>query len=149
MSTRVKAVLLTLLIAVPAFLLNPVLFPPPAGAPAPTASQALLLQLLTAFDSLLLGAGVAFVVFGWPLVSRCARGSRARAIALFVAVAWLTISWYPHIGLHTSIGNTFAGILAIDYGFHVPLYIIAVMMIWGLAGYLQLLAEQPSTASGV
>jgi hypothetical protein len=146
MSTKVKAATLALVIAVPAFLLAPMLFPPPPG-PGPSSTQVPFFVLLTAFDSLLLGIGVAFVVFGWPLVRRVAPGSRATAIAMFIGVAWLTISWYPHIGLHTSaFGSTFGGLLVIDYLFHVPLYVIGVMLIWGLASYLQSVAEKPASS---
>ena len=142
MSVRVKAAVLVLAVAVPAFLLAPVLFPPPPG-PEPSSAQLPFFIALSAFDSLLLGVGVAFVVFGWPLVRRVAPDSRARAVAMFVAVAWLTLSWYPHIGLHSSgFGASFAGLLAIDYGFHVPTYIIGLMLIWGLSSYLQGLPDR-------
>jgi hypothetical protein len=136
MSIRLKAAATTLAVAVPAFLAAPILFPPPPGPP-PTSTQLVSLEVLTASDSLLLGMGIAFVGFGWPLV-RHAAGSRVRASAMFLAIAWLTISWYPHVGLHGSaFGATLPGVLAIDYGFHVPLYLTAVVLIWGLLGYLR------------
>jgi hypothetical protein len=137
MSARLKVALVMLLVAVPAFLVAPALFPPPTG-PGPSAGQLPFFMLLRAFDALLLGAGVAFVLFGWPMVRRVSPDSRVRAVALFAAVAWVTISWYPHIGLHGSVvGSTFGGLLAIDYLFHVPLYIVSVTLIWALIGYLK------------
>jgi hypothetical protein len=146
MSTKAKAAALALVIAVPAFLLAPILFPPPPG-PGPSSAQMPFFLLLTVFDSLLLGIGVAFVVFGWPLVRRVAPGSRAIAMAMFIGVAWLTISWYPHIGLHTSaFGSTFGGLLFIDYLFHVPLYVVGLLLIWGLASYLQGVPEKPAAS---
>lgn len=103
--------------------------------------------LLTVFDSLLLEIGVAFVVFGWPLVRRVAPGSRPIAIAMFIGAAWLAISWYPHIGLHTSaFGSTFGGLLAIDYLFHVPPYVVGLLLIGGLASCLQKVAEEPASS---
>jgi hypothetical protein len=146
MSTTAKAAVLALVIAVPAFLLAPMLFPPTPG-PGPSSTQMPFFILLTVFDSLLLGIGVAFVVFGWPLVRRVAPGSRAIATAMFIGVAWLTISWYPHIGLHTSaFGSTFGGLLVIDYLFHVPLYVVGLLLIWGLASYLQSVADKPASS---
>lgn len=146
MSTTAKAAVLALVIAVPAFLIAPMLFPAPPG-PGPSSTQMPFFVLLTVFDSLLLGIGVAFVVFGWPLVRRVAPGSRAVATALFIGVAWLTISWYPHIGLHTSaFGSTFGGLLVIDYLFHVPLYVVGLLLIWGLASYLQSVADKPASS---
>jgi hypothetical protein len=63
MSARLAPAVLTLLVAVPAFMLSPVLFPP-AGTP-PTAGQRPLFIALTAIYSLALGLGVAFLAFGW------------------------------------------------------------------------------------
>jgi hypothetical protein len=146
MSTTAKAAVLALVIAVPAFLIAPMLFPPAPG-PGPSSTQMPFFLLLTVFDSLLLGIGVAFVVFGWPLVRRVAPGSRAIATAMFIGVAWLTISWYPHIGLHMSaFGSTFGGLLVIDYLFHVPLYVVGLLLIWGLASYLQSVADKPASS---
>lgn len=137
MSTRVKAILLTFTVAIPAFLLIGVLFPPPPG-PGPSSGQVPYFVALSALDSVLLGAGIAFIVFGWSAVRRLAPESRARAIAMFVALAWLMVSWYPHIGLHTSaFGSDFTGILVIDYLFHVPLIISTLVLVWGFAGLLR------------
>lgn len=133
--------LTVLAVAVPAFLAAPELFPRPPG-PEPTGRQLLLFIVLSACDSLLLGIGAAFVVFGWPLVHRVAPGSRARATALFLGVAWITLSWYPHIGLHGSaFGSTPDGVLTIDYTFHLPLYAATVAIIWALVGHLKTHAQ--------
>lgn len=137
MSTRTKAILVTVAVAIPAFLLVGVFFPPPPG-PGPSSGQVPFFVVISALDSLLLGAGVAFIAFGWNLVRRVAPASRARAVAIYVTLAWLMVSWYPHIGLHTSIfGSDFFGILVIDYVFHVPLYIGAMVLIWGFLGLLR------------
>lgn len=146
MSARVKTTAVVLPVAIIAFLVSPVLFPPPPG-PAPTNIELALLLVLRAFDSLLLGIGVAFAVFGWPLVRRVAPDSRARAAAMFLAVAWITISWYPHIGLHGSaFGATLGGTLVIDYLFHLPLYLVGLALIWGVLGYLHNRARPPAPA---
>jgi hypothetical protein len=39
MRTKIKVAVIALAIAIPAFLLNPVLFPPAEGGPIPTPSQ--------------------------------------------------------------------------------------------------------------
>ncbi len=136
MSTRTKAIVVALAVAIPAFLLVRVFFPPPPG-PGPSSGQAPFFVVISALDSLLLGAGVAFVAFGWNVVRRVAPASRGRAVAIYVTLAWLMVSWYPHIGLHTSrFGSDFFGILVIDYTFHLPLYIAAMVLIWGFLGLL-------------
>lgn len=137
MSTRAKVILVTLVVAVPAFLLAKVLFPPPAG-PGPSSGQQPWFILLSALDSMLLGLGVAFTAFGWKAVRRVSPTSRPRALAIYLSLAWLMLSWYPHIGLHGSaFGSTFSGLLVIDYLFHVPLFVAPLVLIWGFAGLLQ------------
>ncbi|MDQ4103197.1 MAG: hypothetical protein M3186_05645 [Actinomycetota bacterium] len=136
MSTRIKAILVTLAVAIPAFLLVREFFPPPPG-PGPSSGQLPFFIVLSALDSLLLGAGIAFIAFGWPMVRRVGPASRAGALAIYVTLAWLMVSWYPHIGLHTSVfGSNFAGLLVIDYVFHVPLFIAPLVLIWAFAGLL-------------
>jgi len=143
--SRIGAIVLP--IAVVAYLVEPLLFRPPPG-PQPSETQVLLLLLLRAFDSLLLGIGIAFVVYGWPLVRRVAPASRFRAMVMFAAVAWVTISWYPHIGLHGSaFGATVSGLLIIDYIFHIPLYLVGLALIWGVFGYLRNASRRPSSAT--
>ncbi|MGH3990606.1 MAG: hypothetical protein ACRDTZ_25305 [Pseudonocardiaceae bacterium] len=132
MSTRTKAIVVTVAVAIPAFLLVGVFFPPPSG-PGPSSGQLPFFVVLSALDSLLLGVGVAFVAFGWNMARRVAPASRARWLAIYVALAWLMVSWYPHIGLHTS---NFSGILVIDYVFHLPLFIAPLLLIWGFLGLL-------------
>ncbi len=123
MSIRTKAILVTVAVAIPAFLLVRVLFPPPPG-PGPSSDQVPFFVVLSVLDSLLLGAGIAFIAFGWPAVRRVAPPSRVGAFMIFATLAWMMVSWYPHVGLHSSaLGSSFFGILVIDYVFHVPLFI--------------------------
>jgi hypothetical protein len=147
MPSKAKIAAIVLPIALVAYLVAPSLFPPPPGPP-PTTAQVPLLLLLRALDSLLLGIGVAFVVFGWPLVRRITPDSRRRAVVMFAAVAWVTISWYPHIGLHGSaFGATLSGVLVIDYIFHIPLYLVGLALVWGVFGYLRNASKRPTTES--
>lgn len=137
MSTRTKAILVTVAVAIPAFLLVGVFFPPPPG-PGPSSGQLPFFVVTNVLDSLLLGAGIAFIAFGWSAVRRVTAASRAHALAIYAALAWLMVSWYPHIGLHTSaFGSNFFGVLVIDYVFHVPLFITSMVLIWGFVGMLR------------
>lgn len=148
MSTRTKAILLTFAVAIPAFLLIEVLFPPPPG-PGPSSSQVPFFVVLSALDSLLLGAGIAFIAFGSTAVRRAAPESRTRALAIYVTLAWLMVSWYPHLGLHASaFGSDFFGILVIDYIFHLPLLISPLVLVWGFAGLIHDRSVQPAVPGG-
>lgn len=133
MRSRTVLALVTLAVAVPALLLTPVLFPVSPDM-TPTSAQRPLFMLLGACYALALGLGVTFVAFGWPSVRRLIPASRARAIAAYLTVAWLLISWYPHGGLHMSSGMNTSRLLLIEYGFHLPLVAAPIVLIWAFAG---------------
>jgi berberine-like enzyme len=66
----VKWLVATVLVAVPTFLLSPVLFPPAEGGPEPTAGQLPYFLLLGASDAILLALGVSFLLFGYPVLRK-------------------------------------------------------------------------------
>ena len=84
---------------------------------------------------------------GWPVGSRLTRGNRARALAIYLPVGYLMVSWWLHINLHQSTPFTFENVLAIDYAFHVPLFVVPFVLIWGLAGVVRDSAGSTSTAA--
>jgi hypothetical protein len=80
----VKWLLVTVLVALPAFLLSPVLFSPAEGGPEPTAGQLLPYFLfLGASNAILLGSGVSFLLFGCPVLRKVSPDSKARAWAMY------------------------------------------------------------------
>jgi hypothetical protein len=111
-----KAVLLTAAIAVPAFLLGPVLFPKAPDFPAMTGTEFALFMPLGIWDPLLLGAAVSLLVFGWPAARRSAQP--AKTTAALLAITWVMGSWWVHDNLHLHVGMNVPGLLAIEYGFH-------------------------------
>jgi hypothetical protein len=66
--TWVKVLILTVLIAVPAMMLGPVIWPNPEGGAAPTAAQMPYFIVLALWDGVLLGLGISFLLFGWPVI---------------------------------------------------------------------------------
>ena len=131
MKTWMKVLMVTLVVGVPAFMLDPVLFPPFEGGPAPTPGQVPFFVLLAVWDAVLLGLGVSFLLFGWPAIRRVSYDPGARAWAIYLSVGFLTVSWWPHLNLHAHNGLNLQGLLYTDYGFHVPLMIAAVVLIYG------------------
>jgi hypothetical protein len=123
MNTAVKVALITVGVAVPAFFLGPVLFPAADLGIEPNAIQLPFFLSLAVGDALLLGLGVAFLLFGFPAVRRAAPGSRRRAWAMYLSIGYLMVSWWPHLNLHNSNGFNLNGLLAIDLAFHLPLEI--------------------------
>ena len=79
MKPWMKVLILTLLVAVPAFLLSPVLFPPAEVGSEPSAAQIPFFMFLGAADAVLLGLGVSFLVFGLPVFGKVSPHSRVRA----------------------------------------------------------------------
>jgi hypothetical protein len=74
--------IVTVLIAVPAIKLGPIIWPNPEGAAAPTAAQMPYFLLLALWDGVLLGLGVLVLLFGWPVIRRVSPDSRVRAYAI-------------------------------------------------------------------
>lgn len=134
MSIKNKVILLTLIIAIPAFLLGRVIWPDPAGAMPPTAGQLPFFMVLSVFDALTFGLGISFIVFGWPW----AKKSKAE----FIALAWLIVSWWPHDNWHRYNGMNLQGLLYIEYAFHVTLMIAALVVIWAWITRLRAISLQ-------
>lgn len=128
MKTRTKIAAITIAVAVPAFLLGPVLFPPAEGGPTPTAEQVPFFLFLGVGNAILLGLGVAFLIFGLPVLRKVSPDSKARAWAMYLSIGYLMVSWWPHLGLHASNGLDLQGLLYIDYLFHLPLEVAGVVL---------------------
>jgi hypothetical protein len=133
MRTRTAAAWVTLVVAAPAFALSPTLFPP-SPEMAPTAAERPLFIVLGAVYALALGLGVAFLAFGLPMVRRLVRSGPGRVIAVYLTIAWLLVSWYPHGGLHASVGMNTGSLLWVEYSFHVPLILAPLLLIWAFTG---------------
>lgn len=123
MKPWIKVLLVTLVVAVPAFVLALVLFPPTAG-------RIPYFVLLAAWDAVFLGVGVAFLLFGMPVLRKVSPDSSVRAWVMYLSIGILTVSWWPHLNMTASNGIDFQGLLFIDYGFHVPLTISAAALIY-------------------
>jgi hypothetical protein len=119
MKTWTKAAPLTGAIAVAAFLIGPVIWPKSPDIPAVTGVQLGLLVGLAAWEALLLGVGISFLIFAWPAARQSPQPGKT-TLAL-VAVTWLMANWWAHDNLHVHTGMNIPGLLAIEYGFHVTL----------------------------
>ena len=126
--TWVKVLIVTVLVAAPAFLLGPVLFPPAEGGPTPTAGQMPFFLFLALTDAVLLGLGGSFLLFGFPVMRRVSPDSKARAWAMYLSIGYLMVSWWPHLNLHAHNGLNLQGLLYIDFVFHLPLEIAGVAL---------------------
>ncbi len=120
-STWIKVVAVTLIVAVAAMAVGPILWPTsdPPLFPEPTATQLPFFIVLQVVTSLTFGLGVSFLLFGLPVVRGVSADSKLRAWLMYLSIGWLLISWWPHGHLHQHNGDDIQGLLYIDYGFHV------------------------------
>jgi hypothetical protein len=129
MKTWMKVSITTLLVAVPAFVVGPLLFPPADVGSEPSTAQLPFFMFLGAADAVLLGLGVSFLLFGFPLLRKVSPDLRARAWAMYLAIGYLMVSWWPHLNLHISTPiEDWQMLLYIDFLFHLPLEIAGAVL---------------------
>jgi hypothetical protein len=142
--TWVKVLIVTVVVAIPAFILGPILWPPADMGAAPTAGQLPFFLFLALFEAVTLGLGVSFLLFGMPVVRRVAAGSKLRAYAMYLSIGWLLVSWWPHDNLHMFNGMNLQGLLYIEYGFHLTLMISGIVLGYS---FFSLLTEREGDAA--
>lgn len=144
MKTWVKVLLVTVVLAIPAFLTGPVIWPPADLGVEPTAGQLPFFLFLGVFEAITLGLGVSFLLFGMPVVRRISAGSKLRAWAMYLSIGWLMVSWWPHNNMHMQNGMDLQGLLYIEYGFHLTLMVAGIVLGYS---FLSLMTEREAAAS--
>src|SRR4028118_2081292 len=112
---RAKVAAVTLVAAITAMVVGPILWPTPApppfphpppahppsprGPPAapplfpdPTAAQLPFFVVLQVVTCLTFGLGVSFLLFGWPVVRRVSADWKVRAWLAYLSIGWLLVS---------------------------------------------------------
>jgi hypothetical protein len=119
--TWIKVVAVTIVAAVLAMVLGPIIWPTsdPPLFPEPTATQLPQFIVLQVVTCLTFGLGVSFLVFGWHVVREVSANWKLRAWLAYLSIGWLLVSWWPHGHLHQHNGHDVQGLLYIEYGFHV------------------------------
>ena len=127
--------MLALPLAVISFFLSHVLWPESASGMTPTSSQVPFFIFLAALESVSFGIGVAFAIFGWPRLVGILPEDRALSLAAFIAITWMLVSWWPHDNMHRVNGMDMAGLLRIEYLFHLTLILsgfLVALFFWRL-----------------
>lgn len=137
MKMWMKVAIVTAACAVPAVALGNVIWPPAAGGPEPTAGQLPFFIVLEVITSITLGLGVAFLLFGFPTMKEVAAGSSLRAWVMYLSVGWLLVSWWPHQHMHIANGDNIAGLIVIEYAFHVTLMLSGLALAFCLISLLR------------
>ena len=102
------------------FALTRVIWPDAPGAAQPSAGLLPFYIVVGLVESFAFGLGVAFLIFGWRMVSSFGQ-RRGLTLLTYLSIAWLLINWWPHDNLHRVIGSNFSRLIWIEYGFHVTL----------------------------
>ncbi len=137
MKTWIKVLIVTLIVVVPAMILGPILWPLAEGGLEPTSGQLPFFIMLAAIESIILGLGVSFLLFGFQLIGRISSGSKLLAWAMYLAIGWWLVSWWPHDNLHIHNGSDMQGLLYIEYGFHVTLILTALIVAYGFLKFVR------------
>ncbi len=120
--------LVTLIVGAVAFALTP-FWPVPPTAPQPRGMVLPLFVVLSLVESLSFGLGVAFLIFGRPLVDRMGR-SPGLTTAAYVAIAFLLLNWWPHDNMHRMTNGDWSRVVLVEYAFHLPLMIAGAVLAW-------------------
>ena len=76
-----------------------------------------------------LGLGVSFLAFGLSVMRGISPDSKVRAWAMYFSIAYLMVSWWPHINMHVHNGpDNLQGLIYVDYLFHLPSMIAALVL---------------------
>lgn len=141
METKYKVLILTVAVAIPAFILSA--GSPPGGAmwraiwpwgsdvagPGPGAALLPLYMILGLIEALSLGLAVSYVAFGWQ-----ATKDRLGVGVLFcLCITWALGNWWMHDSIHQVNGEDFVGLAVIEYLFHVTLIAAGAYVAWVLA----------------
>lgn len=101
---------------------------PSPDFPQPTSAQLPLFILLNVAEVLAFGLGIAFLIFGYPLMRAIAPASKRLTLWAFLSIAWLLVNWWPHDSLHVANGMNMGGLLVIEYLFHVTLIVAGAIL---------------------
>lgn len=126
LKTRIKVAITTLIVGVPAFLVAQATWPSPAAQGQLPALWAPFLVLPVALESLGLGLGVAFALFGWRRLVRNSGSPRARTLAVCASVSWLLASPWPYDYLRRQAAAE--GLMYMEYGFHATLLACGIVL---------------------
>ncbi len=136
-----KMLLITLIVGVPVFLLGPVIWPPSPEI-HPTQAQLPFLITLSAIEALTFGFGVAFIVYGFPLIRRITQLDKKAAVAMYVSLAWILVSWWPHDNLHIHNALNIDGLIVIEYAFHFTLIAAGLVLTYSYFALFKPAKEQ-------
>lgn len=153
MQTSKKILLMAVAIGLPAFVLTPgapvgQMVWPEVHGPEPTGPQIALLMLYSALSSLAMGVAIGYLAFGFEWTRRIFTRWSAAA---HLAIVFIPGSYWIHDSLHMINGENMAGLIALEYGFHLPGFAAGTILMVAAAKTVQARAvrraPQPAAAA--
>ena len=136
-------ILLTVVIAVAAFMLGPVIWPMSDHGSSPTGAQLPFFIGVSALEAIAFGFGISFLIFGWKWMQPIAEQSQKVARVIYICAAWLLISWWPHDNMHISHDMAdWWGLIRIEYMFHVTLVLAGFGLAWAFSKVVQMMPKK-------
>lgn len=97
----------------------------PEGGPQPSGGQIALMMVYTAFAAAAMGFGIAFWAFAYPWTQRM---FPVMTLPAHIAIGFVPASFWIHDSLHMVNGENVNGLLALEYGFHLPTILSGVIL---------------------
>ncbi len=151
MRLRTKFVITTLVFGIVGFALSPgaplgeqVWGGMPDDGPQPSGAQVAMLMFYTLLASLAMGFGIAYWSFALPWTRQM---FPALSVPVHLAIGFVTSTFWIHDSLHMVNGNNVNGLLALEYGFHLPLIASGVILILATVRGAQIRSSTPGYAA--
>ncbi|PIS04980.1 MAG: hypothetical protein COT81_03590 [Candidatus Buchananbacteria bacterium CG10_big_fil_rev_8_21_14_0_10_42_9] len=120
MNRKTLFIAITIILAALTMATGRIIWPDPAGAETPQSNLIPFFVILSIFESVAFGIGIALLLY-WRLAQR--------DLVVLIASVWLLISWWPHDNIHrVTDEHNFVYLLFIEYGFHVTLIIAGLIV---------------------
>ncbi len=130
----VKWLVVTVIVAIIAYLISPIgpvgtFWRPTHQFALPKGTDLVLYVILNIIEVLAVGFGVSYLAFGYSTTRRLDPMAPALGIAAYISLAWFLISLWIEGSLQLSTGFNLAGLLAIQYTFHLTQIAAGVILI--------------------
>lgn len=136
MSNWLRALIVTIVFAVIALLLTPILWPFDPWMSPPEALMPFFL-FVSLVEALVFGIGIAFIAYALPRVKFLKEKYQARAFWSAISVAWLLVSWWPHDNFHRFIGMDASKLIYLEFGFHLTVILASLIIAYTLVTLAQ------------
>jgi len=92
----------------------------PPGISGPDIPEIVVLSAAELSEGLVLGTGIAFLVTYAKDVHNAPPKIKKKVVIIYICITYLLIQWWPHAAMHRYFGFSVAGLVILEYSFHIP-----------------------------